>query len=188
MNSFEIYQEYIALKRHFHSKSFDYFKYRGKVKVSVDAFNKRNDKIFFKKLTKYRDPVMMLVYNLAENDKWIGEICLNEESLQIFNRHKKTNQSLTYEFRLELQKFETLEEIISAENNSHPSAIRKYLQGVITLETLVLITDILRPVTYWNRKFPDDVVIEQMIHRVGKFKNFMTYDRLKMKQIMKDVF
>jgi len=184
MTSFEVYEKYIALKRHFHSKNFNYFQYNGKLKVSQDAFLRRNDRFFFKKLAKYRDPVMILVYNLAESDKWIGDICLNEEAIAVYHRHKKTNQALSYEFALESSKFDCARELISCENNRHPLIIRSYIAGQVSLETMVLVADIMRPLHYWIKTFPDDVIIEKHIHLIQKFKGFMEYDRSKMKDIL----
>lgn len=183
MTSFEVYEKYVALKRHFHSKNFNYFQYNGKVNVTQSAFLRRNDRFYFKKLAKYRDPVMILVYNLAENDKWIGDICINEESLAIYHRHKKTNQALSYEFALDLAKFDSAREMISCEDNQHPLIIRSYIADKISLETLVLVADIMRPLRYWTKKFPDDPIIEKHVQLIQKFKGFMTYDRIKMKDI-----
>jgi hypothetical protein len=49
MSAFEVYKDYLALKNHFSNKNYDYFKYKGKVRTSIDSFNKRKDKIFFEK-------------------------------------------------------------------------------------------------------------------------------------------
>ena len=37
----EAYQTYLAIKNHFSSPSYDYFKYQGKVKVNSQSFEKR---------------------------------------------------------------------------------------------------------------------------------------------------
>ena len=52
MNSFEVYSTYVALKTHFSRKTYDYFKYNGTVKVSIEKYNKRPDKYFFEKIAK----------------------------------------------------------------------------------------------------------------------------------------
>lgn len=187
MNSFDIYRMYVAVKKHFHSKHYDYFKYEGKVKVSRKSFEDRNDKLFFKKLTKSRDPLMMLVYNLIENDKWIGEIVVDKASVENYLKHKKINQSLTYELEKHLTSFESITSLIDAEQNTHPLIVRKYLQGEVPLEILVVICDVIRPLAYWNRKFGDDIVLENVIRQVTKFKPFMIYERGKLKNLVKQI-
>ena len=49
---FEVYKEYLAIKNHFTTKSYDYGKYGGKVNVKLESFTKRNDRHFFHKLSK----------------------------------------------------------------------------------------------------------------------------------------
>ena len=48
---YEIYIKYLALQKHF-STDYDYFKFNGRVKASVDAYQKRNDMFAFEKLSK----------------------------------------------------------------------------------------------------------------------------------------
>ena len=52
MTEFDAYRQFLALKLHFTSNSYDYFKYNGKCNVTVSSFNKRREKFFFKKLSR----------------------------------------------------------------------------------------------------------------------------------------
>ena len=52
MNPLECYKVYMAIRLHFISKSYDYFKYNGKVKASNDSFYKRRDKYRFDHLCR----------------------------------------------------------------------------------------------------------------------------------------
>ena len=49
MEAYEAYKIYHALKLHFNS-DYDYNKYHGKAKVTVDSYLKRKDKPFFAKV------------------------------------------------------------------------------------------------------------------------------------------
>ena len=51
---FDAYKVYLALKQHFTS-NYDYFKYNGKVRAGEESFLKRNDRFFFRKLSKKYD-------------------------------------------------------------------------------------------------------------------------------------
>ena len=72
MTPYECYVDYLALKRHFTTESYDYFKYKGKVSAKKDAFDKRKDKFFFEKLSRNRDPHGIILANLLKsNDIWV---------------------------------------------------------------------------------------------------------------------
>ena len=49
---YNAYKTYVALKNHFKSDSYDYFKYKGKARVKEETFLKRKDKFFFEKIRK----------------------------------------------------------------------------------------------------------------------------------------
>ena len=50
MTDFEAYLQFLALKLHFTSDHYDYFKYNGKHNASLESYDKRTDKRFFKRL------------------------------------------------------------------------------------------------------------------------------------------
>jgi hypothetical protein len=97
MTPFEVYRDYIALRNHFNSKSYDYFKYGGKSSGNVDSFNKRKDKFFFEKLAKHRDPHHLMLANFAVNPKsWIKEMAYSENAEAVYMDWLKRSQSLTH--------------------------------------------------------------------------------------------
>ena len=56
MEPIDVYIMYCAMKAHFSRKDYDFFKYRGKTKISRDSFFKRKDRHFFVKISKkYRE-------------------------------------------------------------------------------------------------------------------------------------
>jgi len=46
MEPFDAYKKFQALKLHFTSDSYDYFKYNGSVKVNKISFETKNDKYY----------------------------------------------------------------------------------------------------------------------------------------------
>ena len=54
MKPIEVYQTYLALKNHFTKDNYDFFKYRGKSRVSKVTFNKRKDRYFFERMSRKR--------------------------------------------------------------------------------------------------------------------------------------
>ena len=76
MTSYEVYNLYLAIKLHFTSDTYDYFKHNAKVNSSMNTFLKRNDRFFFHKLnTKYtKDEIIdYFISNFFASSKtWIG--------------------------------------------------------------------------------------------------------------------
>ncbi len=84
------------MKSHFTNSKYDFFKYGGKSRATVTAFNRRKDKYWFEKTSrKYSDGqiVDFLLANFVTSTNpenlWIGEII----------NWMKTQQSLTYLFK-----------------------------------------------------------------------------------------
>ena len=75
---FDVYKTYLAIKLHFQSDSYDYYKYGGKVNAKLDTFTKRKDRYFFHKLSRtYSDTDIIdyFVSNFVSNTNlWIGDI------------------------------------------------------------------------------------------------------------------
>lgn len=188
MSPFDLYRQYIALKRHFTTQTYDYFKYDGKIRASLKSFERRKDKPFFHRLTKFRDPINFMAYNFIHSDLWIGEIVINEESIRNYRKHKKIKDSLSYEFRKELKKFPSIREAIFTDGITHPLIIRKYIGEEISLETLVIVSTVMRTISYWKKNHPDDLMMEEVLLKISKFRSFMNFDVEKMKGIMKEVY
>ena len=102
MTGYEAFSLYESLKLHFTKESYDFFKYNGKTKVSVQSFENRKDKYHFYKLSrKYPNKDTMidfLVANFVENENiWIGQLLEEEAHLRYLSRQKVV-QSLSYTF------------------------------------------------------------------------------------------
>ena len=102
MTGYETFELYQALKLHFTSDSYDYFKYNGKSNVSVTSFENRKDKYHFYKLSrKYpnkEEMINFIVANFVEDDKsWVGNL-LSEDAAQNYRKRQKVIQSLSYTF------------------------------------------------------------------------------------------
>ena len=97
MNSYEAYTLYLAIKLHFTSDSYDFYRHNAKVNSSFNTFLKRNDRFFFHKLTtKYTKEEMLeyFVSNFFHNSKtWIGNL-VRADGETTYNKWRKYNQSL----------------------------------------------------------------------------------------------
>ena len=52
MAPFETYKQYLAFKQHFTRKNYDYFRYAGKSRASLNSFYKRKDRYFFERCSR----------------------------------------------------------------------------------------------------------------------------------------
>lgn len=191
MTAYDVYKNYVALKNHFNTKSYDYFKYQGKTRTAtIDAFNQRKDKIFFMKLAKHKDPTNFLVANLVRRDKtWIGDLAYNEEADRNYVEWLRTTQSLSYIFKNEIDHLkDDFDDNFKCVDNQHPFAMKLYFRKKISIETLIVLIDVVRCFSHWQKNLKDDVVWQELSHKIIKYKPFLHYDRSKMKNILLDNF
>ena len=190
MSAFECYQQYIALKNHFSQPSYDYFKYNGKTNASKSKFDVRKDKLFFEKLAKHKDPIGFLVVNLAENNKaWIRDIVYSEQAADLYAQQQKRIQSLRYLFENELDKLnKQFTTNFDIHNNSHPHVVRLYLQKEISLETLIIILDLTKCISFFDTQLEYDPTWGPLSIKIKKYTPFIQYDKKKFKKIVVDKF
>ena len=190
MTAFDCYKEYVALKNHFTKPSYDYHKYNGKSKLSFSSFDTRKDKLYFMKVAKHPDPRNYILSNLVENPKiWIKEIAFSVSAEETYTNWAKRQQSLMYLFKEELSKLEdNFDANFKAEDHSHPNVIKLFLRKEISLETLVILVDLVKCIAYWKKRFEYDPVIDETLNTIRKYRPFLNYDREKVKNIVLDKF
>ena len=105
---FEVYKSYLGLKNHFTKDTYDYHKYCGKSRASLQSFYKRKDRFFFEKLSRQKndeETIDFFVSNFVNCDDpqtlWIGEIMRNGEDNYTYWKRKM--QSLSYFFKGEVE-------------------------------------------------------------------------------------
>jgi len=131
---FETYQTYLSMKSHFTNRKYDFFKYGGKSRATVTAFNRRKDKYWFEKTSrKYSDGqiVDFLLANFVTSTNpenlWIGEIINSGE--RNYSEWMKTQQSLKYLFKEQSERLlseNDLEEVFNC-SKGHPNNIKETL-------------------------------------------------------------
>ena len=186
MTDYEAYKLYCALKRHFQSDTYDFFKYSGKIKVSYAAFEKRNDKYFFAKLAKHKDPVGFLVANLYDNiDIWIGDLVNEQAAEKNYREWLKKIQSLSYFFRGDLDMISDLKAEYKVVNHQHPTLFVRYLGRQIKPETLIIIDKLNKGCLfkYWSQEL-DDPVWRSESKKLFKLSPFIQIDLDKYRDIV----
>lgn len=190
MSPYECYIDYLALKRHFTTESYDYFKYNGKVSAKRDSFEKRKDKFFFEKLSKHKEPHEFIVSNLIKNPKaWVRDIIYSDVAESNYQDWIKKKQSLSYIISNELSNFnDDFDSNFKVLDGQVPHIISLYLGSKISLETLLVITDAIGCFSYWNKALKDNIIWTDMGMLIRKALPFIKYDKSKIKKIFLDKF
>jgi len=194
MSPFDCYKSYLAFKNHFCKESYDYFKYCGRSRASLDSFHKRKDRYFFERMSRQKSDDEIKAYfvaNFAEcsdpQSLWIGEIIRTGEDT--YTNWLKKSQSLFYLFKTEAEVFinkDSFVELFEIKNNQHPEVLKKYFQKAISLETMVILDMILDYVKKFDKKLTDPVW-ETVSLRIRKYKSFINIDVAKYKEVLKEI-
>lgn len=191
MTAFETYKLYIALKNHFNSTSYDFFKHNGKVKAGVAAFEKRNDKHFFEILSNHKDVQGYILANIIEDNPnvWASQLANEQQAEENYKRWLKRKESLTYTFKNELEALDDdFNSNIVVEAGQHPKLLKLVLQKGFSLESLIILNDLAKFFRYWNKNIQDDIIWPVMHTTLKKYKPFLNYPFEKYKEIVVDKF
>ncbi len=190
---FETYQAYLGMKSHFTNPKYDFFRYGGKSRATMAAFNKRKDKYWFEKTSrKYSDQEVIdfLLSNFinANNPQnlWIGEIINSGE--RTYADWKMRQQSLTYMFTEQSEKLlleNDLEKVFSC-SKGHPLVLKKYLGGEVSLETLSILEKVFSFQSKFDKKLKDPVW-ETVSMKLKKYLPFLNINVFQFKKILRDI-
>lgn len=185
MSPFDVYQDYLALKQHF-TTGYDYIKYNGKIRANRDSFERRNDKYTFHKLAKQTDPHGYLLANLIDDpNRWIGEI-VSPEGYQRYTEWRKRKDSLSYIFKQELSFIDKSDFVVK--DGQHPELVQKYMQGVISIDTFIIICEVTECIKSFNAKIQDTILWPDIRTKCSKYSKFIDYDKDKFKKLIVDYF
>jgi len=194
VSPFDAYKSYLGLKNHFTRESYDYHKYCGKSRASLQSFYKRKDRFFFEKLSRQKDDsevIEFFVSNFVSCDDpqslWIGEIVRNGE--QNYTDWKRRLQSLSYTFKSEIENVfsdKDFDGMFKIEGTRHPQIVKEHLAKNLSLESLVILNKILGFKKQFDSKL-DDPVWKFLSMRIDKYDSFIHIDIFKYRNILKEI-
>ena len=193
MDGFKAYRYYLAIKLHFTSEKFNVFENRGNVKGSREAFNARNDRYIFEKLARKfsndRDIIQFFVANFAYGNE--TAIYAGQEADDNLAEWNKRKQSITKIFIDDLASLLTYVEINKLPTssifdfnfNEYPAALKLFIGGKISIETLVIINELDHIVEHWLGNPTVQYIWNSELLRIKKLIGFVKYDKEKLRKI-----
>jgi hypothetical protein len=188
LTPFECYCEYIALKQHFTQKSYDYIKYNGVSRASKESFERRNDKNFFYRLSKEKQPFRLLLSNFVYNDKsWIGDLVLNKQAEENYKKWNSIQKTIEYVYSQDICNLKENFNDNILTNGEIPYIIELYQYKKINIETVVILDQLVSCVKYWDKKIKDPLY-EELSFKIKKYSPFVVFNKEKVKKITKEHF
>jgi len=179
MQPIDVYQMYCAMKAHFSKSSYNFIKYGGKTKVSRDSFWKRNDRYFFVKISKkYNNDEIKdyLLSNFIQNRN--GYIAnFNDQNYENWLDRKMMFYNI---FQQELKPYiKNFEPLFEVKDGNHPTLLKEYLGKRVSLETMVILDELVDFSKKWDEQLGDDVVWPDIKNLMKNYKGFLTINKNK---------
>ena len=189
----DAYRCYLSLKNHFTKDSYDYHKYCGRSRATVQSFYKRKDRFWFEKVSRQKTDQEIIEFFVSNfitctdpSKLWIGEMMREGEGR--YEAWKKRNQSLSYIFKEETQSlFENQKvDAIFDCSKGHPPVLKKFLSGKISPETLVIYDKIFLFGKDFDKKLQDPVW-ETVSRKLKKYSPFLNIDVPRYRKLLKEI-
>lgn len=178
MEPIDVYLMYCAMKAHFGKGDYDFVTYKGKTRIKRDTFYKRKDRSFFVKLSrKYKTEQEIQNYfvsNFIKDKK--GYIAnFNDENYESW---KLKRQGFFDMFEVEMKPLvEAFEDLFTVTNGQHPKLMREFLGGRVSLETLIILDELVTFGPDWNTQLEDDIIWIDLDNLMNNYERFLTIDQ-----------
>ena len=191
MDALETYVTYMALKQHFTSKGYDYFRSNGRVRVKPETFYKRNDRWLFTKIgEKYTDEevVEYFLSNFVNGDSYGGLYISDGSTVHI--EWKKRMQSITYRFTSEvtdlINSVSHFDKLFIISDGRDPMILKSFYREDVSAETFVIMNHILDFFPQFTRELDDTYRWPDIEKRCLKYVKFLDIDIHKYTTILKN--
>ena len=193
MDGFKAYRYYLAIKLHFTTDKFNVFENRGHVRGTREAFNARNDRYIFEKLAQKMPDDSEIIQFFTSNFAYGNDTAIyaGQEADDNFVEWQKRKQSITKIFIDDLATMMTYIEVNKLKNSAlftftedeYPVALRMFVGGKITIETLRIMDDFAGIVDEWKNHPSVKYIWDDELRRVTKLTGFVKYDKIKLGKI-----
>jgi len=178
MEPIDVYLMYCAMKAHFGKSDYDFVDYKGKTRIKRDTFYKRKDRSFFVKLArKYNTEEQIKNYFISNfiKDKKGYIANFTDENYESWKLKRKNFFEI---FEVEMKPLvESFENLYIVENRQHPKLMREFLGGRVSLETLIILDELVGYGTTWIEEMKDDIIWIDLNNLMDNYERFLTIDQ-----------
>ena len=178
MEPIDVYLMYCAMKAHFGKGDYDFVTYRGKTRIKRDTFYKRKDRSLFVRLArKHKTEQEIQNYFVAKfiKDKKGYIANFNDENYESW---KLKRQGFFDLFEVEMKPLvEAFEDLFTVTNGQHPKLMREFLGGRVSLETLIILDELVNFGPDWNKQLEDDIIWIDLDNLMNNYERFLTIDQ-----------
>jgi hypothetical protein len=188
INGYDACKILLALKLHYTSPSYDYFKYDGSVSLTPSGYAARKDRYFCEKLAhKYKTKINLVdfattVYAHSDRPKklWTNNF-LSKDAETCYDKMSGWTEGLEYHFKNELEKMiqvtvdngQSINWPITVRNGEEPPLLQMYRQNDISLECVALLNNMFHLIEQWNNKITDDLLYPELANKIQKYTPFV---------------
>jgi hypothetical protein len=119
---------------------------------------------------------------------WVGELL--QDGNENYLKWQKIIQSLTYTFENDivhlLDEVEKPNDLLLVKSNEFPKLLQSVMNYSISIETVIILNDIMNFFPMWKKQIDDDIVWPDWQRRIEKYSPFIHYDKTKLKNILKE--
>ena len=184
--AYDAFQAYESIKLHFTSPSYDYFRYGGKIRGTIQSFDRRRDKYQFYKLSKRTGVVdyVATAFFLSQvgqiKVKWVGDIVTQEVATQVAEFQRGAN-NVTYTVEADLARFGSLDDALAARPDN---LFELWKRGDASAYSIIAIDYAVGTLlNYWSTEYTD-MFDQRKLDALSKFRPFVPIDAPKINQVL----
>ena len=72
---------------------------------------------------------------------------------------------------------EAFENLFSIENGQHPKLMREFLGGRVSLETMIILNELVNYNPNWSKSLEDDIIWIDLRNLMNNYERFLTIDQ-----------
>ncbi len=192
---------YLAVRNHFNTDSYDYYKYNGKTGAKASSFDKRKDKwVFVNLVNKYPDPDDLLNHFIGNfvfgKMSWPGDLVSDEADTSGIKWISDTDKlseivsnDISYMAGLIYDgEVETLDSFFQVIDGQHPRLLKEYFRSSVHILSLIALDKVFPYLKKWNRLMEDDIIWPDIYKLFIKTERFIDIDIEKIRGMLQVEF
>lgn len=188
LDTFDVYKLYLAVQRHFKSKSYNFNKYNGVVNAKRETFLKRRDKGLFNavrcKYKEYDEIKNYFISNFVDKNDFSIYNSRDSNTHEVFNNWKVRSKDLISYYHRDLRFLskKPIADQLIGRDGALPDVMKYYIQNKICVETLAIL-DVYFKFVSRNETLKDDDQFKEIALLISKYKTFLNIEYNKLKNI-----